>query len=396
MRNFKKLLCVVLVLLVAFSAASCSITQQYAYQKDEVKLPVGVYIFNLQRAYGEAQSYAQQSDKYDSETGKYDGKKSFLKMEITDSDENTAVAEDWIKDKAKEYTLESIAIMTEFYKLGATIDELGPNDMYSSINIYSIYNTQTGQLDQSLDQKLSDVAKNYEKYGIGFDSWLLCNSSIDLMKEAAFNAEYAADGPSPVSKDDITKYFTDNYYNYTTISAPLYTSEAKKDDSGNATEETENKAMSKKEVQKYEDAFKAYAKDLKGGKSMDDVVEKYNKAFKAEATANPTVVKIEKDTTDELSKAVLGLKEGEATYKIIGDDDTTRMIYLIYRQPIKDKISEYLDGGTKQSGLLHEMKDDDFDKLLKAIIEDENIELSSACNSYKPSMFEEKDKKSTT
>lgn len=392
MRNAKKLLCVVLVLLVALSAASCSITKQYAYQKDEVKLPIGVYIFYLQQAYSEAQSYAQQSDKYDSETGKYDGKKSFLKMEITDSDDNTAVAEDWIKDKAKEYTLNAIAIATEFYKLGATIDELGPDDMYSSINIYSIYNSQTGQLDSSLDQKLSDVAKNYEKYGIGFDSWLFCSSSVNLMKEAAFQKEYAADGPSPVSNDEISKYFTENYYNYTTISAPLYTSEAKADNSG----ETENKAMSDKEVKKYEDAFKGYVKDVKKGKSMDDVVKAYNKKFDAEASATPSVVKIEKDTKDELSKAVLALKEGEVTYKIIGDDASTRMIYLIYRQPIKDKISEYLDGDSKQSSLLHELKDDDFEDLLKGLIEDEDIQISSACNSYKPSMFEEKEKKTTT
>lgn len=392
MRNFKKLLCVVLVLIVALSAASCSITPQNLYEKDDVKLPIGVYIFYLQQAYNEAQSYAQQSDKYDSATGKYDGKKSFLKMEITDSDDNTAIAEDWIKDKAKEYTQKAIALCVEFNNLGATVDELGPNDMISQISPYAIYNSQTGQLDYSLDQKLSDYAKSYEQYGIGFESWLMCNSSLDLMKEEAFKMEYAADGPKPVSTDEITKYFTENYYNYTTISAPLYTTEAKKDADGNDTEETENKAMSDKEVKKYEDAFKSYAKDLKGGKSMDDVVAAYNKAFDAEATANPTVVKIEKDTEDELSKAVLALKEGEATYKIIGDDDTTRMIYLIYRQPIKDKVSEYLDGDTQQNSLLHEMKDDDFDAIIDAIIEDGDAELPSACNSYKPSMFEEKDK----
>ena len=143
MRNFKKLLCVVLVLIVALSAASCSITPQNLYEKDDVKLPIGVYIFYLQQAYSEAQSYAQQSDKYDSATGKYDGKKSFLKMEITDSDDNTAIAEDWIKDKAKEYTQKAIALCVEFNNLGATVDELGPNDMISQISPYAIYISQT-------------------------------------------------------------------------------------------------------------------------------------------------------------------------------------------------------------------------------------------------------------
>ena len=394
MRNFQKLLCVVLVLIVALSAASCSLTPQYIYQNDSYKLPVGVYIYYLRQAYSEAQSYAQQSDKYDSATGKYDGKKSFLKMEITDGDDNTAVAEDWIKDKAKEYTQKSIALCYEFNKLGATFDELGPNDMISTISPYAIYNSQTGQLDESLDKTLAEYAKDVEQYGIGFDSWLFVNSSYDLMNEATFKAEYGEGGENPVSKDEITKYFTENYYNYTTISANLYTTETKKDEDGNDTEETENKAFDKKTLKKYEDAFKGYAAELKGKTTMDDIVKKYNKAFDAEATASPSCVKIDKDTTDELSKAVLGLKEGEATYKIIGDDDNTKVIYLIYRQPIKDKVAEYIDGGTQQDNLLHEMKDDAFDELLKSIIEDGNADLPSCCNSYKPSMFEEEKKTS--
>ena len=102
MKNFTKILCVVLALVVALSAAACSLTQQYAYQKDDIELPIGTYIYYLYSAYNEAQNLAQQSDLYDSETGKYDGKKSFLKMEITDEDGETAVAEDWINDKAAE------------------------------------------------------------------------------------------------------------------------------------------------------------------------------------------------------------------------------------------------------------------------------------------------------
>lgn len=315
-------------------------------------------------------------------TGRYNGKKSFLKMEITDSDDNTAVAEDWIKDKAKEYLQDAIAVNIEYNKLGATIDELSPNDMYSSINPYSIYNSQTGQLDYSLDQSLADVAKNYEQFGIGYDAWLFCTATAAQMKEAAFQKEYGEGGPAAVSRDEIEKYFTENYTNYTTLSANLYSTETNDDGS------TENKAMSKDEAAEYEDAFKAYAAELKDGKSMDDVVAEYNEAFGAEATASPSVNKIDKDTTDELNKAILALKEGEAAYKIIGDDENTRVIYLIYKAPIKDKIAEYVDDENQRSTLLHEMKDEDFDKLLYAIIDDGEAELSSACNSYNPSMFE--------
>ena len=389
MRNFKKLLCVVLALVVALTAASCSLSKQYAYRDNDVELPIGVYIYYLYSAYSQAQSYAQQSDKYDSTTGRYDGKKSFLKMEITDSDGNTAVAEDWIKDKAKELTLNAVAVSYEYKRLGATIDEMSPDDMYSNINIYSVYNSQTGQLDYSLDQKISEVAKNYEQFGIGFDSWLLCSYSLGAMEEAAFDLEYAADGgETPVTKEEITNYFTENYTSYSTISANLYTEETVASEDGSESEETQNVAMSESDIKKYEDAFKNYAKELSDGKSMDDVVEEYNKEFNAEATASPNVAKIDKDTEDELNKAILALKEGEASYKIIGDDETTRVIYLIYRAPIKDKVSEYVDDETKRDSLLHEMKDEEFEELIKNLIEDKGFKLSGDCNGYQPSLFE--------
>jgi hypothetical protein len=153
--------------------------------------------------------------------------------------------------------------------------------------------------------------------------------------------------------------------------------------------------MSEDDVKKYEDAFKSYAKELKKGKSMDDVVAEYNEAFGAEATASPSVQKIDKDTEDELNKAILALKEGEASYKIIGDDENTRVIYLIYKAPIKDKVAEYVnnegeDGTDHRSTLLHEIKDDAFKELLNVIIEAGDVKMSSDCNGYNPSMFEKK------
>ena len=38
------------------------------------------------------------------------------------------------------------------------------------------------------------------------------------------------------------------------------------------------------------------------------------------------------------------------------------------------------------------MKGEDFDALLKKLAEDMNVQPSSACNNYKPSMFETKKK----
>lgn len=393
MRNVTKLLCVILALVIALSVTSCSLTKQYSYQDDDIELPVGVYIYYLYEAYTSAQSKAQQTDAYDQTTGKYNGKKSFLKVEITDDDGETVIAEDWIKDTALEKFQNAVAINYEYNAVGATIDEKGPDDMYSSINIYAIYNSQTGQLDESLDRKLSEVAEEYEKYGIGFDSWLLCNYSFDQMKEAAFQKEYAEDGPSAVSTDEITKYFNENYSAYSTISANLYTSSGETDENGNTT----NVALSADEIKKYEDAFKAYVQEINAGKSIDDVAAEYKQAFgiddsdeSAASIPDSQEKKIEKDSEDELDKVILGLKEGQATYKIIGEEETSRVIYLIYKAPIKSKTSDYIDDESKRSNLLHEMKDDAFSDLLDELVETNDIKPSSACNGYQPSYFEKK------
>lgn len=391
MRNVTKLLCVVLALVVALSAASCSLTKQSSYKDDEIDLPVGVYIYYLYQAYNEAQNYAQQSDKYNSTTGKYDGKKSFLKMEITDSDKNTAVAEDWIIDKATEDLKNAIAIKYEFAQVGATMDELGPNntqyDLYKAL-YPDYYESLLGEdAEQKYSGKLSETAKEFETYGIGFESWLFV-TMLPIMKEATFHAEYAEDGPNAVTKDDVTKYFTENYSSFVTLSANLYTSETEE-----GSDTPTDVAMSDKDIKKYEDAFKSYAKEVSDGKAMDDVVAEYNEEFGAEATSVPNVQKIDKDTDDELNKAVLSLKEGEATSVIIGKEgETNRTIYLIYKAPIKDKVSEYIDDETQYDNLVHEMNEDAFEDLLKDLIEEKNFKPSSACSGYKPSMFEKKKK----
>ena len=172
MKNFSKILCVVLALVVALSAAACSLSPEYAYQKDDIELPIGVYIYYLYNAYNSAQNYAQQSDLYDSETGKYDGSKSFLKIEITDDDGETAVAEDWIINKAVEDTKNAVAVETKFNELGCTIDQ---TELDSTKTYYQSY------WDQS-------YAEQMEPYGISFESFFEAGYTIPVMKTEAFKA----------------------------------------------------------------------------------------------------------------------------------------------------------------------------------------------------------------
>ena len=373
MRNFTKILCAVLALVVALSAASCTLTKQFSYKTEDVELPIGVYIYYLQSAYNEAQSYAQKSDLYDSEAGTYDGSKSFLKMEITDDDDVTAVAEDWIKDKAAEYMDSAVAVYHEASVLGATVDE-------ATASYYeSMY-----------DSYWDSIADTYEGYGISYDSFKLAGITIPLLHSAVFEAEYKKDGPHAVSDDELQEYFDKNYTSYKYFSANLYTSveTPSTDENGNETTQSTDTAMDEQQITRHKNYFQLFADRINDGtNTFSEMLDAYNVKFDAAATATEDVKKIDEDTTDELEKAIASLKEGEAKYTIIGDDENSRQIYLIYKAPITDE-KDYLKDDNNRLSVVSNMKTDDFNDLLKDVAAKLVIDKSSACDSYKPSMFE--------
>lgn len=380
MKNFSKILCVVLALVLALSAAGCSLSKQYAYDKDDIQIPIGVYIYYLQNAYNQAQSYAQKSDLYDSESGKYDGKKSFLKMEITDDDGETAVAEDWIVNKAEKDLKTAVATMTKFNELGCTIDE---SEIDQVKTYYKSY----------WDQGYSE---SFEPYGVSFDSFLMAGYTLSAMKAEAFKAEYGTDGPSAVSDKELEDYFTDNYVSYKYFSANLYKTETVTEgEEGESTDSSTDVALSEEEIAQYQKDFDSYASTLSAGGSFDDVEKEYMEAY--DITDSPRTENVEiikDDETDEIKKTIKDMEDGQAMTIVIGDSDTTKQIYLIYREPIANQKEAYLEAGsTNRDTVLSSMKQDDFDKLLEQLADDLGITPSSACKSYKPSMFEETKKK---
>ena len=373
MKNFSKILCVVLALVVALSAASCAMAPQTAYEKDGIKLPIGVYIYYMYTAYTSAQGFAQKSDLYDASTGKYDGKKSFLKMEITDDDGNTAVAEDWIKNKADERTKEAVAIYTKFNELGCTIDQ---TELDNTRTYYKNY------WDQS-------YATQLEPFGISFDSFFMAGYEIPVRETEAFKAEYATDGPSAVSNEELTKYFTENYVSYKYFSANLFTTAAADTADASAETASESVALPADEIDAYKKDFESYASTLSSGGSFDDVKTSYMEKYAVEqdpATQNVEI--IPDDTEDEILKAIKGMKDGQAMTMEIGDDDTSKQLYVLYREPIENQTAKYTDPEQEKDTVLSSMKQEDFEQLLKDLVEKLNVTLSSACGSYNPSLFE--------
>lgn len=397
MKNFSKILCVVLALVMALTVASCSMSKQYAYQKDDVELPIGTYILYLQQAYNQAQGFAQKSDLYDSEKGTYDGKKSFLKMEITDDDGETAVAEDWIIKKAEDLTIEAIAGMNKAKELGCTLDEATVADTKAQVKSF---------WDQGYGEQ-------YEQYGIGMDS-LIALSNASTLRHEAFQKQYAADGPTPVSDEDLAKYFTENYTSYKYFSANLYTttSESNGAEEGSDTAQSVDTALPEAEIAKYQKDFEGYAATISAGGSFDDVLKQYMDAYSiTEDPHTENVAVLDEEATDEVMQTIKDMKDGQAMTITVGDDANSQQIYLIYREPIANQVDAYTKTekteseatGDEATGdeaaiattsesnrdtVLEKMKSDEFDDLMKEFAKAAGITLSSACKSYKPSMFE--------
>ena len=363
MRNVTKLLCVVLALVVAMSAASCSLSKQYAYKDDDVELPIGLYIFYLYEAYNNAQSYAQKDTaKYDAEKGTYDGSKSFLKMEITDDDGKTAVAEDWIKEKAAEYMNEAIAIAYEYKRLGCTIDEAS---LSSNAEVYKQYYWDGGYKDV------------FEGYGINYDSFILATLELQMMRNSVFLATY-----KDVTDEELKKFYEENYSAYRYFSVNLFTENTDENNS------TTYDAIADAQVKAYTTAFEGYAAAINSGEAtFDEQLALYQNAYDPEATPTDKQEKIDPETTDKLKKAVLEMKEGEAKAVTIKDETKNAdVLYLIYKESAADTTETYFKGDVHDT-VLSVMKEDDFKDLLKKVTESTDG-MSSACSGYKPSMFE--------
>ena len=395
MRNFSKILCVVLSLMMIISLAACSFTQQYSYKTDDTELPIGVYIYNLYSAYNQAQNFAQQSDLYDSEAGTYDGKKSFLKMEITDDDDVTATADEWIKDKADEYTRNTLAIYHEFNELGCTIDEATEENYKAQAQEYWDYGPYYQYYGDQYKNPYSEI---FEPIGVSYDSFYIASFYTAAMQEKVFDALYKPEGKEAVSDEDLTAFFTEKYVSYKYFSVNLYTTEEQPttDEEGNETTESVDTALPAEEVQAYETELAGYKDTIAAGGSFDDVVSAYMAAHTdVESDPSQSGVSILDDVSigEELKDELIKLNEGEAAYLTVGDDDNSKVMYFLYKEPIANQIESYIGDETQRDTVLHEMKDDEFEDLLEKVAQELDVTVSSACGGYQPKKFEEKSKK---
>lgn len=384
MKNFTKLLAVILCMVIALSTSACSLKPQYSYKTDDTELAIGVYIYALYSAYSQAESLAQETESYDAEAGTYDGSDSFLKVQITDDDGVTATADEWITNEADKTLRNLLAIEHEYNRLGATMDETTVESYKASAKEYWDYGPYYSLYGEQYISPYSDI---FEPLGVSYESFEYFYLA-SAKQEVVFDLLYADGGEKGVDDEELTKYFTENYTSYTYFNTNMYEVKDATNDEGETV--SENVALSDSELKKIENNFKGYADSLSGGKKLDDVVSEFMKDYELESDPSSSNVEIMDNSVigEDLVNAINELSEGKATYKAIGEENS-QVMYLFYKGKIADQVDEYIKDATNRESILQNYKGEEFTSYIDELANSLDIEISRAVKKYTPAMFED-------
>lgn len=384
MKPTVKVLSLLLAVLMLFSAvaAGCTLKKEWCYKTDDDKLAIGVYIYALYNAYNRAQSYAEKLEDYDST------KDTWLDMEITDDDGNKEVASKWIKEQAEESCLELLALEAKMKELDASADSATLKQFEDDAESNWYFGTTNTQYLQYYS--FTPYKDTLEPKGVSLESFKRFAANFAANCEKMFELLYLEGGSQAVSKEEITKYFEENYVRYSYLPVPLYSSTTDE-----ATQQSKNVAYDDAKIKKITDALDGYAKKVNDTKDTAKAAEASEKLLKEYVAANGmeesaivtnTGIRNETNVGKEIDKVIAELGEGKAKTVKVGEGDTATY-YYVFRYNMQAAKDDYLTPGTNNNTIISKMKQKDFQKYLKDLAADLKHEKSDSVDSYKPGMF---------
>lgn len=354
--------------LIVSGCTPISLNKEWSYKTADKELAIGVYIYSLDTAYQQAKSYAQELDDYD------ESKDSWLEMEITDDDGNKEVASKWIKDQAKLMCLSYLVVDEQIKKENIDVSLASADEQaetFWNVGQYADYGY------------VMPIKDDLEPYGISLESFRYCSTEYSTKYQALFNKLYKEGGSKEVTDEELTKYFNDNYTDYSYFSVNLYT--ASTDEAGEST----NIAMSDKEAKKVTDEIDGYVKDINNGKAYDDVIDAYMKANDIESDPATSSIENLENTSlgDEVKEALKKLDNNKATAVKVGSGENA-VYYFVYKRNIKNAAKDYLADEANSAKVLSSMKGEEFDDYIEELTKKLDYEENtSAIDKYEPKMF---------
>lgn len=376
MKILKKAVAAALAAGILATATGCADTS-WSFKDDKNTLSIGTYIYYMAGAY----SYASQTAQADVEvptnaegateaTEKVD----VMTAKIKDADEKEIAGKDYILNTAEQSCKTLIYTLNKFDELGLKLTEGEQN-----------------QIDNIASQGWSYSGKAYENVGVSQESYKLAYAEFSTKYEAVFKAMYNKGGEKEVSDNELKKYYTSEYVDYSYIPIALYkTKESSNDNSDSSSTTTE--ALSKDEVKKITDTMNGYKDQLnKGEKTFDEI----DKAFMEYQSLEESTAKSAQEILDNSATAVdvinkvKKLDNKKADVITVGEGNTA-MMYLVYRGDINDKVSNLDDENTRYS-VLTNMKKDEFNDYMDEQANKLDVQKNDAAiNKYTPEELEKK------
>lgn len=341
MKQMKKLLAVLLLMVMLVSMTSCSPTVgKWIARSEHAEVPVGVYLVYENLYYQQAFYYVD------------DYTKSPLKQEVELEDKTTMTGAEWIKKNALDVITNSAAVYSECIRLGVTLTE-----------------AERELLEDEAATAWESNADAYELIGVGQNS-LEYMYEYNKLSDKLFDHIYGEKGTTPVTKEELVKHFEEKYDSVDYFMVSL------KDADGNKLSKADQNAI--------EDELEVLAAQLNSGSvKFEDVVAQYNKAHeKATVTATNRIGQLDSVFTSTIATQLKKCAQGEAVVLEYSD-----YMYLMFRNKISDKTEEYL----KENGdaLRHELKDEDYTKYLEDVEKKVVLEINDAAvKKYSPKWME--------
>ena len=406
MKPTVKIASLLMAVLMMFSvfAAGCTKSQEWSYKTDDDKLAIGVYLTALYYAYKDAETIASKMDGYDATNDDW------LDKEITDDAGNKEVASKWIKDRAQLRTIEALALRQEVDTAGATIDSAAADQLDMDAELIWHYGTTNTQYLQYYS--FTPMKEILEKKGVSLESFKIYAENFKLNDEATmglttektnlFDANYSNNsarvfeklyfegGSQAVTKEELTKYFEDNYIRISILPVQLYESTTDE-----ATQQSKNVAYDDAKVKQLCDDLDKIVKAVNDTKDSTKAAETSEKQTNDYITANglqqgaasaSTINKNDTNLKEELDKAVKELGEGKATTVKSGEGENAIYFY-VFRYNTESAKEDYLNSGENDKAIIRTMKEKDFEKYLEELTKKLKYEKSDSVDKYDPDMY---------
>lgn len=327
----------------------------WSYKDDTSTLSIGSYIFYNYMAF------------YDASMRVENGTGDFLDQKLKDDDEKEWVAKDYIKSTAEENCKYHLYTNKVFDDMGLKLTE-----------------AQITEYKANADSLWPNLKTTMEQYGVSKESFVAAYSENGVKLDAIFRSTYGEGGEKEVTLDELKKYYTENYVNYSYISIPLYTSST--DEEGNSADTK----MNDDEIKDIKNNLKKYSDAINAGTPYEDEIKLYMTEYDLESDPTITATNILENSglPEDIQKALEGMKDKEAKYIVVGEDGDSPMAYLIYRGDIQAEAKNLDTNEDIKYATLSNMKSEEFKNNMSTAAKEYKCEVNTAAiEKYPCEMF---------